>query len=299
VRTTFRKLIFGLLIAAFACFGVAAANAADSPDGMKLYVFSSGPLTIDKSALQTGGTGKIKVPVAFFLIHHPKGNVMFDTGNNDKIITDSTYWGPNAGMLTPDSTTPDVSTITQLDKAGFKPADVKYVVLGHMHLDHAGNAARFPDSTLVYQRDEIVNALWPKPGFAGAYIPGDILPLRSDVGAPMPNKQKVIELNGDLDLFGDGSLFIKRQVGHTPGSEMMVVRLPKTGVVILTSDECYLMDNLKQNVLPSVGLAYDPSGILQGYEWIKQRMDAEGADVIFAHDPEVYKQHKHAPEFYD
>jgi N-acyl homoserine lactone hydrolase len=299
MRTTVRNLLFGLLVAACACLGVTVANAADSPDGMKLYVFSSGPLTIDKAALQTGATGKIKVPVAFFLIHHPKGNVMFDTGNNDKVITDSTYWGPNAAMLTADSTSPDVSTITQLDKAGFKPSDVKYVVLGHMHLDHAGNAARFPDSTLVYQRDEIVNALWPKPGFAGAYIPGDILPLRSDVGAPMPNKQKVIELNGDLDLFGDGSLFIKRQVGHTPGSEMMVVRLPKTGLVILTSDECYLMDNLKQNVLPSVGLAYDPSGILQGYEWIKQRMDAEGADVIFAHDPEVYKQHKHAPEFYD
>jgi glyoxylase-like metal-dependent hydrolase (beta-lactamase superfamily II) len=299
MRISLRQLLLGLATAACASLGSAVTALAESPQGMKLYVFSSGALTLDKAALQTGATGKIKVPVAFFLIHHPKGNVMFDTGNNDRIITDSTYWGPNAAMLTPDSTAPDVSTMTQLDKAGFKASDIKYVVLGHMHLDHAGNASRFPDATLVYQRDEIINALWPKPGYAGPYIPGDLLPLRSDVGSPMPNKQKAIELNGDLDLFGDGSIYIKRQVGHTPGSEMMVVRLPKTGVVILTSDECYLLENLKQNILPSVGLAYDPSGMLQGYEWIKQRMDAEGADVIFAHDPEVYKQHKHAPEFYE
>jgi glyoxylase-like metal-dependent hydrolase (beta-lactamase superfamily II) len=299
MRISLRELLRGLATIACVYLGMAVTASADSPQGMKLYVFSSGSLTLDKSLLQTGATGQIKVPVAFFVIHHPKGNVMFDTGNNDRIITDPSYWGPMAAMLTPDSRTPDVGTITQLQKAGFKPSDINYVVLGHMHLDHAGNAARFPDSTLVYQRDEIINALWPKPGYAGPYIPGDILPLRSDVGAPMPNKQKVIELNGDLDLFGDGSIYIKRQVGHTPGSEMVVVRLPKTGVIILTSDECYLMDNLKNNTLPSVGLAYDPSGMLQGYEWIKQRMDAEGADVIFAHDPEVYKQHKHAPDYYE
>jgi N-acyl homoserine lactone hydrolase len=115
----------------------------------------------------------------------------------------------------------------------------------------------------------------------------------------MPNNQKVIELNGDLDLFGDGSIYVKRQVGHTPGSEMLVVRLPKTGMVILTSDECYLMENLKKNLLPSVGLAYDPAGMISGYEWIKERMDADKADVIFAHDPETFKAHKHAPEFYE
>jgi N-acyl homoserine lactone hydrolase len=299
MRTGVRRFLFGLASATCAALGLAATASADSPAGMKLYVFTSGALTLDKAALQTGATGKIKIPVAFFVIHHPKGNVMFDTGNNDRIITDASYWGPNAAMLTPDSTTPDIGTIAQLDKAGFKPTDINYVVLGHMHLDHAGNAARFPSATLVYQRDEIINAFWPKPGYAGPYVLGDILPLRGDTGTPMANRQKAIELNGDLDLFGDGSIYIKRQVGHTPGSEMMIVRMPKTGVVILTSDECYLMENLQKNILPSIGLAYDPASMLQGYEWIKHMMDTEHADVIFAHDPEVYKEHKHAPEFYE
>jgi glyoxylase-like metal-dependent hydrolase (beta-lactamase superfamily II) len=299
MQVTMRKLFIGMAAVVGACLCLAAGAFAASPEGMKLYVFSSGPLTIDKSALQTGGQGKITVPVAFFLIKHPKGNVLFETGNNDKIITDPTYWGPLAAMLSAASRSPDVAIDAQLAKIGMKPADINYVVLGHMHLDHAGNVSKFPTATIVYQRDEIVNAFWPKPGFGCCYITGDFAQLRNDVGQGNPAKQKVIELNGDLDLFGDGSLYIRRQVGHTPGSEMMLVRLPKTGPVILTSDTCYLMENLQKDILPSVALAFDPAGILNGYAWIKQLMATENADVIFAHDPDTFNKHKHSPEFYE
>src|SRR5260370_27968760 len=96
---------------------LAGAASADPPQGMRIYVFSSGWLTLDKSGLQTGATGKITVPVGFFLIKHPKGNVLFDTGNNDKIITDPTYWGPLATALEP-GRSPDVAIDAQLDKIG-------------------------------------------------------------------------------------------------------------------------------------------------------------------------------------
>jgi N-acyl homoserine lactone hydrolase len=283
--------------------GLSAGAKAEPPQGMKLYVFSSGFLNIEKSALQAGAApGKIDIPVGFFLIHHPKGNVLFDCGNNDKVITDPTYWGPNAAMLenpANHSRSPDVAVDAQLEKAGYKVSDINYVILGHMHLDHAGNVGKFPTATLVYQRDEIINALWPKPGFAGPYIPGDLTPLRSQVGAAMPARQKVIELSGDLDLFGDGSILIHRSVGHTPGSEQAVVHLPKTGAIVLTSDAAYLPDSLEKDLLPSVGLAYDPAGILQGYQWIKHIRDSEGAQVFMAHDAEGYKTRKHSPEFYE
>src|ERR1700722_8938868 len=276
---------------------------AEPPAGMKLYVFSSGFLNIDKSALQAGAPpGKIDVPVGFFLIHHPKGNVLFDCGNNDKVITDPSYWGPMAAMLSNPAnhrTSPDVAIDVQLQKAGYKTSDVNYVVLGHMHLDHAGNVGKFPSATIVYQRDEIVNAFWPKPGFGCCYITGDFAMLRNDVGQNQVSRQKVIELNGDLDLFGDGSIYIHRQVSHTPGSQMAVVRLPKTGPVVLTSDVCYLMENLQKDILPSVALAYNPAGMLDGYAWIKHLMSAEGADVIFAHDAETFKKHKQPPEYYE
>ena len=298
MKSILRNVLVGVATVVSACILLASAASADPPQGMRLYVFSSGELTLDKSGLQTGATGKITIPVAFFLIKHPKGNVLFDTGNNDKIITDPTYWGPLAAALEP-GRSPDVAIDVQLDKIGVKSSDINYVILGHMHLDHAGNVGKFPTATIVYQRDEIVNAFWPKPGYGCCYITADFAMLRNDVGQNSPNRQKVIELNGDLDLFGDGSIYIHRQVSHTPGSQMAVVRLPKTGPVILTSDVCYLMENLQKDILPSVALAYNPAGIIDGYAWIKHLMSAEGADVIFAHDAETFKKHKQSPEYYE
>ena len=298
MKSILRNLLVSVATLVSACVLLAGTASADPPQGMRLYVFSSGELTLDKSGLQTGATGKITIPVAFFLIKHPKGNVLFDTGNNDKIITDPTYWGPLAAALNP-GRSPDVAIDAQLDKIGVKPSDINYVILGHMHLDHAGNVGKFPTATVVYQRDEIVNAFWPKPGYGCCYITGDFAMLRNDVGQTQVNRVKVMELNGDLDLFGDGSIYIHRQVSHTPGSEMVVVRLPKTGPVVLTSDACYLMENLQKDILPSVAIAYDPEGMLDGYAWIKHLMSAEGADVIFAHDAETFKKHKHSPEYYE
>lgn len=269
------------------------------PAGMKLYVFSSGALTVPKSLLQNGAENTpMQVPVGFYVIKHPKGNVLFDTGNNDRIITDPAYWGPFIRGINP-VRTPDVTIAAQLAKIGLKPDDIKYVVVSHFHLDHGGNAHQFPNSTLVAQKDEIRNAFWPEPGTAGPYIPGDLAYLRSDLGVGVPNKVKVILLNGDLDLFGDSSLVVKRWVGHTPGSQMMVVRLPKTGTIILTGDNVYFRENAEKNILPSVVLAYDPTGIMNAYEFIRQMQAMEGADFFTAHDPDAFKAQKKSPEYYE
>jgi glyoxylase-like metal-dependent hydrolase (beta-lactamase superfamily II) len=267
---------------------------------MKLYVFTSQPLDIAKSALSSAATGdeKILIPVAFFLIKHPKGNILFDTGDNDKIITDQTYWGPMAAMLDK-GVSADLAIDTQLGKIGIKPTDINYVILGHMHLDHAGNVGKFPNATIVVQRDEILNAFWPPKAFAGPYISGDFEMLRAPTGTGSPGRQPTIELNGDLDLFGDGSVYIHRAAGHTPGSQLAVVRLPKTGTVILTSDTCYLPENLAKDILPSIGLTYDPTEMLNGYAYIKRIRDTEKGDVLMAHDAEGFKAHKHSPEFYE
>jgi len=182
----------------------AAVGLAQSPQGMKLYVFSSGALTIGKYILMNLGLqDTIKVPVGFFVVMHPKGNVLFDTGNNDKIITDPSYWGPFFKSLNPVNT-PEVAIDAQLAKIGLKPDDITYVVIGHLHLDHGGNVGKFPNSTLIVQKDEIRNAFWPEPGTAGPYIPGDVAPLRSDLGKATPNKYKMVQLTGDMDIFGDG-----------------------------------------------------------------------------------------------
>src|SRR5437899_12603127 len=129
---------------------------AQSPAGMRLYVFTSGSLGgFPKAALQIGGQGNIDwAPVSFYVIRHPKGNVMFDTGNNDKTIADPDgWWGPLAKGFGLKMTQNDAMA-AQLAKIGLKTSDIKYVVVGHMHLDHCGNVSPFPNATLGVQNDE-------------------------------------------------------------------------------------------------------------------------------------------------
>jgi N-acyl homoserine lactone hydrolase len=266
---------------------------------IKLYAFSSGALTIGKGILQNLAPVEppIQIPVGFFVIKHPKGNVLFDTGNNDRIITDPSYWGASFNALKPVNT-PDVAIDTQLGKIGLKPDDIKYVVVSHLHLDHGGNVGKFPNSTIVVQKDEIQNAFWPKAGTGGPYMIGDVLPLRAE-NKDYPNAVKMLQLEGDLDLFGDGTLMVKRWVGHTPGSQMMTVRLKNTGLIILTGDNVYFRENVEKSLPPNIVLAYNPSGILAAYEWIRHVMATEKADFFTAHDPDAFKAMKKAPEFYD
>src|SRR5260370_8504211 len=113
------------------------------------------------------------------------------------------------------------------------------------------------------------NAAWPEPGTAGPYIPGDVACLRNDLGESLPNKFKMDQLTGDLDVFGDGSVVLKSWPGHTPGSQMAIVRLPKTGTVILTSDNVYFSANVTKNLLPDISLAYNPPVVLTPSEYIR------------------------------
>jgi N-acyl homoserine lactone hydrolase len=274
-------------------------TAASQAQDIKLYAFSSGALTIGKGVLQNGApmTPEIKIPVGFFVVAHPKGNVLFDTGNNDKIITDPSYWGAAFQALKPVNT-PDVAIDTQLQKIGLNPDDIKFVVVSHLHLDHGGNVAKFPNSTVVVQKSEIRNAFWPEPGTGGPYMIGDVMPLRAP-NNDMPNAVKMLQLEGDMDLFGDGTVVVKRWVAHTPGSQMMTVRLKNKGLTILTGDNVYFRENVDKNMPPSVALAYSPPGILSAYEWIRREVATNGAEYFTAHDPDAFKEMKKAPEFYD
>ena len=191
----FRKALAGFAAIALGGFHAVSAQAQD----VKLYAFSSGALTIGKGILQNLAATEppIKIPVGFYVIKHPKGNVLFDTGNNDLIIKDPSYWGASFEALKPVNTA-DVAIDVQLQKIGLKPDDIKYVVVSHLHLDHGGNVGKFPNSTVVVQKDEIRNAFWPEAGTGGPYIIGDVLPLRAP-GSDYPNKGKMLQLTGDLD----------------------------------------------------------------------------------------------------
>ncbi len=296
-----RSLKIGAILVALALGGFLNAAAAESPAGMKLYVFSSGSLKLARGFLQNFGPmePKIDVPVAFFVIKHPKGNVLFDTGNNDKLITDLGYWGKLAEVFEPNMTQADAIDV-QLQKIGMTPADINYVVVSHMHLDHGGNVGKFPNSTLVIQEDELGFALFPDEPYAGGYIPGDVSVLRAPTGSSKPNAMNMLRLSGgDFDLFGDGSVMVHSSRGHTKGSQMLVVRLPQAGPVILTGDAAYFRENVEKNMIPNIVLAYDPSGIMKGYDWIRRMIATQNASFFTSHDPDAFKAMRKAPEFYE
>jgi glyoxylase-like metal-dependent hydrolase (beta-lactamase superfamily II) len=259
---------------------------------MKLYVFTSGSLGgFPKAALQIGGQGNIDwAPVSFYVIKHPKGNVMFDTGNNDKTITNADgWWGPLAKGFGLKMTANDAIP-AQLAKIGLTIADIKYVAVGHMHLDHGGNVGQFPNATLIVQNDEMKAAWWPDQGYSVYYIPGDFADTK---------KVNAIRLDGDLDLFGDRSIEFRRAPGHTPGSQFAIVRLPKTGTVILTSDVVYLKESLDKNLIPPIPGTWSPGAMYESYQKLRLVRDGEGASIFYGHDPDVFKATKQAPAFYE
>jgi glyoxylase-like metal-dependent hydrolase (beta-lactamase superfamily II) len=258
----------------------------------QLYVFTSGSLNgFAKAALQAGAQGNMDwVPVSFYVYKHPKGNVMFDCGNNDKTITNAEgWWGPLAKgfgiKMTKDDAIP-----AQLARIGLKTSDIKYLVVGHLHLDHGGNIGQFPNATLIVQDEEVQAALTPDVGFSVYYIQGDFADMKN---------QNVLKIKGDFDVFGDGSFRIFNAPGHTKGSQFAVARLPKTGSVIMTSDVVYLKENLDKNLIPPVPGVSNPIDAYKSYQRIRHIRDSENAKIFYGHDPEIFKATKVAPEFYD
>lgn len=263
---------------------------AQSPAGMKLYVTSSGELNLDQgwlTAMLNHGN-KIDVPVPMYIIDHPKGLVVFDTGMNIKVVPDNgaSYWGPVAGAFKP-TMTRDQGIDRQLQRIGKSVDDVKYVIHSHMHLDHAGNIAMFPNATHILRKAELNNAWWPEKFQRAAYVLNDYMETRNF---------NFIELTQDLDLFNDGSIEIIDTKGHTKGHQSLVVRLPKSGTIILSADAAYMDANL-QGTVP--GIVWNVQYAMEAIDRMKLIRDIEGGQIFVSHSADAYAKVKKLPEYYD
>jgi len=255
---------------------------------MRLYLLDTGSVTLDQNNLTPGrGIGTIvTVPVPTFLITHPKGNVLFDTGMHPGVITDAEgTWGPIAKAAVPHMTEKQ-KIVTQLAKLGYKPNDIKYVVNSHLHLDHAGGNQFFTNSEFIVQKDEIRVAFYPEVYQKAVY-------LRKDFDYPLNYK----DIEGDYDIFGDGKLVLWVTRGHSQGHQSLVVNLENSGRFILTADCANEPANIDLLILP--GTVWSPDESIRSLKRLRDARDKEEAFLIFGHDPKKWAELEHTPGFYD
>lgn len=286
------KITFCMAALALVAAGLTVATPvqAQSPEGMKLYITSSGDLNLDQGWLtaMTNHGNRIDVPVPMYIIDHPQGVVVFDTGMNIAVVPDNgaEYWGPVAGAFTP-TMSREQGIDRQLRRIGKSVEDVRFVIHSHLHLDHAGNIGMFPNATHIIRKAELQNAWWPERFQRAAYVMDDFKVTR---------ELNIIELTRDLDLFGDGSVELIDTKGHTKGHQSLIVRLPNSGTMILASDAAYMAENL-QGTVP--GIVWNVEYAMDAIERMKLIRDIEGGKIVLSHSAEMHSQLRQLPQYYD
>ncbi len=271
---------FGLIASMLATLCITTAPAAQSQE---LYWATSGffgPFNIQGLIPTYPEAKQITIPVSMWVLKHPKGVVVFDTGNNvaisDSMDNCKKYWAAgNCDFLKPNQKRSDVIDM-QLKKLGLSVDDVKAVVHSHSHLDHIGNIGMFPKAIHVMQKKELYQGWWPEKiqgrAVNGSFVLADIAAARDF---------NYLELDGEYDLFGDGTVKLIPTPGHTIGHQSMKVKLPKTGSVIITQDAVWMQENMDGYV---AGLNYSVKDYTDSVNKIKMMRDLEGAQVLMSHD---------------
>jgi len=275
-----RHVLTALLIALFG--GQARPPA---PASVRLYVFDCGTLNIADPmplfGLKKEEVGATNLSDAAYLVVHPKGTLMWDAG----FLTDSDIesGAPQTGMARASKTLKG-----QLAQAGYKPADITYLALSHYHGDHTGNANDFKASTWLVSRVEH-DAMFTEPP------PRIAAP--ATYSALKDSKTVYVPLQRDYDVFGDGTVVIKPTPGHTPGHLALVVKLAKTGSVMLTGDMYHYPEEVGRDDLPP-GEA-DKAQALATRKAMAEFVKKTGTQLWIGHDLVGFSKLRKSPEFYE
>ncbi|MCK1391106.1 N-acyl homoserine lactonase family protein [Bradyrhizobium sp. 1] len=273
------RIKFALAIVALTLSGQTALAQSEKTGVERLYVLNCGEGTAGDISRWTPGLNEGKTMDfvdSCYLIKHSKGWFLWDTG-----IADSVASMPN-GLAPAD---PKAVTwrrpktlAAQLEQLGVKPDDVKTMAVSHTHPDHTGNVELFPQATLYVQKAEYD---WPGANNEPRFKPS----------------HPVEQLAGDKDVFGDGSVTILSTPGHTPGHQSLLVKLPKTGAVILSGDAVHFKDNWDNRRVPSMNANKEMSAA--SMQKIADTLAKEKAQLWINHDKAQRDSQKMAPEFYD
>lgn len=240
---------------------------------MRLHAFDCGWLGADMRRFLTGGTGYVRVPVPVYLIEHPRGLVLFDSGLHADTRVDAEKKLGLLAKLFAVQFGPGEAAGERLEARGFHPSRITHLVTSHLHFDHAGGLAQIPNARLVVQRREWEAGRTPELMQKNGYDPRDY-----DLG------HDLLLADGELDLFGDGRVVCVPTYGHTAGHQSLRVRL-ESGDLVLTADSCYLRRTMEEMNLPPT--VHDPEAMKESLRRLAA-FEKAGARLFFGHDPDLW-----------
>jgi glyoxylase-like metal-dependent hydrolase (beta-lactamase superfamily II) len=217
-----------------------------------------------------------------YLVKHGQGWMLWDTGNSDRLATMPGGMSVAGGTITVFMRKPLVESLKEI---GVAPGDIRHFAMSHAHGDHSGNANLFTAATLYVQRAEYAAMFGPDAQKFG-FIPANYDKLRGSAA---------MIIDGDYDVFGDGSVTIKAAPGHTPGHQVLVVRLPKTGPVMLSGDMVHLQYSWNYRIAPSFN--FDVARSMATIDEMKAFAQSTKTQLWINHDMEQNAKIPKAPAF--
>jgi N-acyl homoserine lactone hydrolase len=249
----------------------------------KIYLLQGGFVTADRSILLTAVDigQKIQAPIFSVLLMHDEGPILIDTGLIPEGLTKpEEAWGPRAKVIRPQLTEAD-DIRNRLKELGLQPADVRMVILTHMHWDHTGGLRFFPHCPGVVQKSEHRFAYEPDSFVAAQYMQNHI---------SFPLKFQLAE--GDQSLLPGVS--VVKTPGHTPGHQSILVRLETGKSYLFAGDVISLADNLKLKIPGSN--TWNAQQSVESLYKLEHLSGVLDADIIPSHDMGKWSEWKKSPE---
>jgi N-acyl homoserine lactone hydrolase len=269
----------------FSLVAVAAAASPKAPATLRLYVLDCGVLDIPDTSpyrltKQDLVTTKMSAPC--FLVVHPKGTMMWDTGP-----VPDTNFKPGSATATMRYATATKSITAQLAQIGYKPTDITYLTISHFHWDHVGNGNLFAGSTwLVRQKErDIMFAEPPSPRTEPANF------------SALKTAKTVIVKDADYDVFGDGTVILKSAPGHSPDHQVLFLKLRKTGPLVISGDLYHYRRERERKLVPTT--EFDADQTIASRAAIEAFIKQTGAQLWIQHDLPANAKLKKSPAFYE
>jgi glyoxylase-like metal-dependent hydrolase (beta-lactamase superfamily II) len=221
---------------------------------------------------------------ACYLIAHPRGTLLWDVG----IIPDAQITPGGIEIPVGQGGNRNKASRTlrsQLAEIGYQPADITFLAISHGHADHVANANDYAGSTWLVQHAERASMFSEQAQKGAAFSNYRAL-----------QNSKTLELAGDHDVFGDGSVVVKSTPGHTPGHQSLFLKLAKTGPIVLTGD---LYHYAAERTFRKIPANDDGARTRASRDAIEQLLAASGAQLWIQHDIAANAKLRKSPRFYD